>query len=905
MEVSLSRLKPHGSYVLLETVRDLSERRIAEANLRSRDQLLEKLSAQLPGTIYQFQLWPDGHSCFPFASHGIEQVYEVHPQDVCQDASPVYSRIHHDDIQRVTSTIIQSRDSLELWEDEYRVQLPKRGLRWLRGVAKPEKRQDGSVLWHGYITDITERRQIENKFRIYTESAPLAVFVINPQGQFEEVNAEACRMTGYDRSELLTLKLHDINFPDEVEFGIQLFYETYHKGSSEGIVCARRNDGSPFWMQMHLALLDNQFVIAYCQDVTLRRNEQNRLAASEERLALTLDVTGEGVWDWHIDKGLVQHNRRWCEIVGMDDYLLEHDFQFFADMIHPEDRETVVHRIKETMRLNGRYFSEHRMVRPDGSIVWVEDRGVVAAVNAQGEPTRMIGSISNITIRKAALDKLKKTSERLELALRAGSIGIWEWDHSTRTLYWDEQTSQLYGVLHSEFQDGIQKWLQHIHPDDRSRCYQELMGVIQGVANTQELVSEFRIIQANGQICIIRSMAIIVHDSQGIPERILGTTWDITQQKESEQAALLASKTKSEFLANMSHEIRTPLNAVIGFTELILSSGLDDLQKQYAENVNIAGRSLLGIINDILDFSKIEAGKLELETIGCNLQDIIDEVTDIVKYQAAKKGLELLIAQPANMPEKVILDPVRLKQILLNLINNAIKFTSLGDVELDIQIQPIHERRIGLKFAVRDTGIGIKPEQKSRLFQAFSQADSSTTRMFGGTGLGLIISNLLAQKMGSPIQLESEFGVGSTFFFTMEADCQYALPSEKPKPSAQKVLLMDDHPRSLDRMQGIFTQLGCQSWCASDLDSARKHLKEQKPELLVIDFHQGQINGLEALKQLRENCAESISHTSVVILCNSTDDMGMRKQCANHGIQANWIKPIKLKDVKRFLSEKK
>ncbi len=241
---------------------------------------------------------------------------------------------------------------------------------------------------------------------------------------------------------------------------------------------------------------------------------------------------------------------------------------------------------------------------------------------------------------------------------------------------------------------------------------------------------------------------------------------------EAKEKAEAASKAKSEFLANMSHEIRTPLNGVIGFTDLLKDTPLSSMQQQYVNNANVSGHTLLGIINDILDFSKIEAGMLHLEMIKTDMIELLENSIDIVKYQAEQKNLELLLHINQSMPRFALTDPVRLKQVLANLLGNAVKFTQKGEVELKVDYEALGHGKGKLSFFVRDTGIGITEEQKSNLFKAFSQADSSTTRKFGGTGLGLIISDLIANKLGGKILVDSKQGEGSTFHFEIVTEVE-------------------------------------------------------------------------------------------------------------------------------------
>ncbi len=385
-----------------------------------------------------------------------------------------------------------------------------------------------------------------------------------------------------------------------------------------------------------------------------------------------------------------------------------------------------------------------------------------------------------------------------------------------------------------------------------------------------------------------------------------------------------ANKAKSEFLANMSHELRTPLNAVIGYSDLLRMTELESSQKSYVELIHLSGNNLLSMINDVLDISKIEAGKLELETIQIDVIQLINEVKDILRFAAEQKGIELNFNIKENIPRWIIGDSIRLKQILINLVNNAIKFTNKGKVELSLIFNQSIENEIGLfTFSVQDTGIGITPEQKKKLFSKFSQADSSTTRKFGGTGLGLAISASLVEKMGSSIELDSESGKGSKFYFTLKLTYikeEMNIPSSETKKNLQvgqnnsnqtiegdtkkqfSILIVDDNEINLSLLNSMIYKITKNSSihkARNGIEGFEQYLK-YKPDIIFMDIQMPEMDGYEATKKIRESEKVSNSHVNIIALTAGAlkDD---EKKCLEAGMDSYLKKPIDFKLLKAYL----
>lgn len=369
--------------------------------------------------------------------------------------------------------------------------------------------------------------------------------------------------------------------------------------------------------------------------------------------------------------------------------------------------------------------------------------------------------------------------------------------------------------------------------------------------------------------------------------------------------AQIASRVKSEFLANISHEIRTPLNGVIGFADLLDSTSLNTLQKQYLENVNISAKTLLSVINDILDYSEIEAGKMLLDPVETDIIELACETIDLVKYKALEKKLELLLDIPPHLPRFAIVDQTRLKQILINLLSNAVKFTDKGEVELRVGFEAENDDYGLFSFAVRDTGIGITPEQQNTLFEAFTQADSSMSKRYSGTGLGLIISNRLVEKMGGRIELQSAYKKGSTFSFAVHTGFKEQADTRIRKPeNIRRVLVADDNDRSCEIIRKHLEYRGLEvEICRNGKDVIKALRQTPVYDLVIIDYHLPGYSGSDVVQTMRNQRDRKYAETPVVLLITPREEHSIpeisvtTERCFYH------VKPIKPPNLIQILDE--
>ncbi|MCW5317725.1 response regulator [Nostoc sp. KVJ3] len=685
-------------------------------------------------------------------------------------------------------------------------------------------------------------------------------------------------------------------------------------------------DGRIFEQDYVAIVVDQKFYghLWKYRDITLRKQSENALRSSEEQLKLALDAVDEGLWDWNLATGEVYRSPRWYTMLGYDPEELDKDIKVINKLLHPEDRRLVQQRL--IAHLKGKtpfYEVQARFLTKSGKWKWILDRGKLVNRDSQGKFLRIVGTHLDITERKKAEEALQEQYQRalllkqiteeirqslqLEKILQTTVTEVQRILQADRVLIFQIKPDGSGEVVQEAV---VPEWSVILNKDICDACLQDRYldlyrdGQITAISDLgftglkscqieqcqikSNLIVPILVRKDLWGLLILHQhnrprqwteleMDLLKHlaDQMGIAltqaQLLAKETHQanlLAQQNEelnlAKQAAEAANMSKSNFLATMSHEIRTPMNAVIGMTGLLLDTPLKPEQLDYVETIRNSGDALLTIINDILDFSKIESGNLELEEQPFDLQVCVEEALDLLAPQAALKGIELMYELQSQTPNLIVGDITRLRQILWNLVSNAVKFTNVGEVAIAIAMQqqvlkpnPATGDRLYYEFlfAVSDTGIGIPSDRVDRLFKPFSQVDASMTRRYGGTGLGLAISKRLSEIMGGRMWVESETFKGSTFYFTLMLQVDSATIDNSlsiyPEFVGKRLLLAADNINLRKCLTGKL-----QSWGVDvqsvELRAAVTCLIQEDPfDLIILDIDSPHLNICNLTAQIR------------------------------------------------------
>ncbi|MEO6054056.1 MAG: ATP-binding protein [Chthoniobacterales bacterium] len=592
------------------------------------------------------------------------------------------------------------------------------------------------------------------------------------------------------------------------------------------------------------------------------------------------------------------------------------------DLVHPDDRARVWKTLMESWKDLTPWQGEYRVILPKQGMSWRSAHAHVERLPDGG--TLWHGVISDITSRKNAEDALLRNRERLALATSQGGIGVWEYNLESQTFYMDEQMLAMYGVEKRQSTYDQTDW-DDAFLEEGSTCF--WTAVDWTLSGKEGFPIELRLSRPNKVHYIFCSGKLVCDENQQ-PVRIVGTCVDISFQKKVEKDLLLAKeaaeaadRAKSEFLAMMSHEIRTPMNGVLGFTTLLKDTKLDTKQEDYLQTIENSAEALLEIINDILDLSKVEAGELKIVSAPFDIHRAVEEIVTILNPRALEKGISLEVEFQGSLPGYMITDRVRLMQILLNLLGNAIKFTFAGSVRLAIGAKKSTDdiALYSWEFEVTDTGIGIKPELKNRIFEPFYQEESSSKRRFGGTGLGLSITKRLCEIMGGSITVESQAGRGSVFTATISAPAvfsamndgekekKYSLPAVPSEASASRghLLIAEDNSINQKLAELLVKRLGYTCEIVGNGVEAVEACRNKFFDAVLMDVQLPEMDGLEATRKIRElEAAKQMPFSKgriPIIAVTASAMVDDRNACLNAGMDDYLSKPIRLPDLQAIL----
>ncbi len=716
-----------------------------------------------------------------------------------------------------------------------------------------------------------------------------AVVLCDTQRKIKWVNDGFTRMTGYTLEEATGKSPGELLQSERSDQEtIQLMRDKLNK--QEPVHCEilnRTKSGVDYWMEIDIVALKDETdavtgFMSIQQDVTERKNNEALIQEQAERTELALAAGELGLWDWNIPTGKTIFDERWASMLGEK---IEHLTPYVDEWIkrcHPDDLPLAKEALQKHFDgITPIYTCLHRVKHRNGSWLWIVDSGKVVTWSPKREPIRMVGTHRDITKSYTAQLELERQTEALNHTGSLAKVGAWEVNLLDHTVYWSQEVRILHEVG-PDYVPTLEAALA-FYPDDAREKMRDAMQNAMNHGRSFDIESPF--ITATGKQRWIRSMGEAV-ETDGKATLLRGAFQDITefhQQRialeEARKVAEKASQAKADFLANMSHEIRTPMNAVIGMSELLQNTSLDAEQADFVNVIRTSGETLLVLINDILDFSKIESGSLELESIPVHVRDCVESAMEFIARPAAEKGLDLLVSIEADVPAAIYGDKTRICQILINLLNNAVKFTEKGEVLVSVCNTTYilgQDKNDGLHFAISDTGIGIPDDRLDRLFKSFSQVDASTTRQYGGTGLGLAICSRLVSLMNGRIWVESYPQKGSTFHFEVPLKPAPIPPGIKtfapaPSISGKRLLIVDDNPNNRRILSLQAQSWGLVSFAAeSGVDALAMMDRGDHFDLAILDVQMPAMNGYQLAREIRKRL--KANELPLMVLTSLGDD---------------------------------
>ena len=885
-------------------VRDIAERRAAQLQREQLARVVEStrdavITVDPRGTITSWNAGAERLYGYPAAEMiGNTQGAAPAADPRCPDPSDLMARLMAGEHVNERAVPRRHRDGSRIYVDL---------------SAAPLRDESGAVVGATSIArDVTDQHRLEidleeseARFRETFDAAPIGIALVGPNGRWLEVNRALCDIVGYTEAELLERNFQEITHPADLEVDVDRLRQVL-AGTIQTYQLEKRyfhKAGHPIWVKTSVALVRDErgtplHFVSHIEDITRAKAAESALREGRRLLDESQSVAGVGSWTWNLESGDPAWSVQQYLLHGVNPLAEAPSMEEFLDLVHPDDRDRVRETIWTIVKERQPFIDEYRVALPGGRVRTLSVRGDYLSADASmGLPPRIAGTAQDVTAERAARIAREETENRQRVLLTSlPDTMVVLYDRELRCRLVQGALMKELGVEPDAFEG---KLLSEIVTPAR---YETIEPAI-----TRALAGESGALEYGAGDG--RTYAVDIAPYRSEDRSITGvfSVWrDISQRKRmddelraSREKALEASRLKSEFVANMSHEIRTPLNGVVSMAELLLETQLNGEQSQYAQVAMTSAEALMRVINDILDFSKIEAGKLEIVREDFSVRAAVEEVAEIVSVKAAERGLALNVSVDEAVAPVLNGDGNRVRQVLLNLLSNAVKFTSEGAVTVTVDLIDGSGTDEGVRFTVADTGIGIDTERLGHLFEPFSQADATTTRRYGGTGLGLCISSQLVELMDGEIGCESETGVGSRFWFTLpyepglgqEADL---LGSDL---TGAHVLVVDPDAGDRQTLRHMLASWGIQPDSAADAASALRLLRDAaefgRPfETALIAVRLADGDGVDLVRQIGD--VPALRSTRLVLLVSSPDESAEADEARVDAQVAKPVRPSRL-----------
>ncbi|GGO08970.1 PAS domain S-box protein [Saccharibacillus kuerlensis] len=913
-----------GIYVICRNVTDFKR---TEEELRSVTLKHAQVEEIVQIASWDWEIGKDYITC----SDTFYEIFDIENPQKFYQYKHFAEKLIPEDRERIKGEIGKALEG-DLYDTEYSIVVSGGKRKIIRAQGKPyQDPHTGSLHLFGTVQDITQSKMLEMQlrksekgFRLISEHSIDLISRHAAEAEAPYLYASpACeRILGYKPEELIGRSAYEFFHPDDVVLVTNYLQEIL---STEGAYTVsyriRAKDGHYVWIESTGRFSYNdetgeiEEIIAVSRDITERKEAERQLQESEQRYKSLFEYNPFAVYSFDKEGRYVSTNAVLSQMLGYAPEQLEN--MSYKQVVTPEELENTEKHFEAAK--NGIPQSyETAVTSSDGTILNLSVTNVPIVVDS--EVVGVYGIANDITERNRYIRQIEELGYEHALILRSVSEGIFGLDREGRAMFTNPAALEMLGFEQEEFLGAYNHILLNhagaggvTHPIEHCPI---CCTVQDGVSRSDKEGVFWR---KDGSSCLIEYTVNPIFDKGEIRGAVV-VFRDITNEREVLRQKELAERTasaKSEFLAMMSHEIRTPMNGVLGMTDLLLDTELSGVQREYVEIIGQSGRSLMRILNDVLDFSKIDAGKLSLEPESFMVEPLLRSTVDLFEPKAMEKGVELSCRIGSRVPEEIVTDPSRLRQVLTNLIGNAIKFTERGKIEVAVDLmRGCSEERPVLEFRVEDTGIGIPADKLNRLFQSFSQLHPELNRKYGGTGLGLSICKKLVELMGGTIRAESLFGSGSVFRFTLPCylseNDTYEVSQDEDKilmvrekaidPQDLNILIAEDHPVNRRLLIDLLEKMGCKADIAINGIEAFSAVAHKSYDIVFMDVQMPLMDGMTTARLIRQMVPAE--QRPYIVAVTAFVRPGFEEECLESGIQDLISKPFSEAEIRRVLEDR-